>query len=241
LAGQKGGDKDTGLVDKIVAALEQAIETGELEPGARISELSLSAILGVSRGPLREAIRKLEARRIVERTAFHGVRLIDLSLADLEQLLVVREALEGMTARTAAANISASQLRQLRVCAEQKLTEMDNLGGAFRLGTRDNDFHTMIAQSCGNRWLADFLCSHLFGLLRIYRFSAGTLGARAPEAYAEHCAILDAIEARDGDAAELRMREHNRNGRAALMQRLRQEQDGRKRFLKPIERQTSRT
>ena len=63
------------LVDQIVEALETAIHNGELLPGSRISELALSSALGVSRGPLREAIRKLEARRLFERTAFHGIRL----------------------------------------------------------------------------------------------------------------------------------------------------------------------
>jgi DNA-binding GntR family transcriptional regulator len=182
-----------GLVDKIVETLERAIETGELRPGERISELSLSALLGVSRGPLREAIRKLEARRIVKRTEFHGVRLIDLTLTDLEQLLIVREALEGMTARGAAEKMAAAQIKELRRCAKDKIAPDDSIGAAFSVGTRDNDFHRMIAIGSGNPWLTEFLCNNLYGLLRVYRYSAGTLGARAKDAYREHCAIIDAI------------------------------------------------
>ena len=237
IRGEMAAKDGIGLVDKIVDTLERAIETGELRPGERISELSLSAILGVSRGPLREAIRKLEARRIVKRTEFHGVRLIDLSLTDLEQLLVVREALEGMTARGAAENMTAAQIKDLQRCAKEKITGDDSIGAAFSVGTRDNDFHRKIAVGSGNPWLTEFLCGNLYGLLRIYRFSAGTLGARAKDAYREHCAIIDAIARRDPDAAEARMREHNRNGRAALLKRLSDEQEAPGiRFLRPIPR-----
>ncbi len=102
------------LVDQIVEALETAIHNGELLPGKRISELALSSALGVSRGPLREAIRKLEARRLFERTAFHGIRLVDLSINDLEQLLFVREVLEGAAARAAAENASTKELTDLK-------------------------------------------------------------------------------------------------------------------------------
>jgi DNA-binding GntR family transcriptional regulator len=226
-----------GLVDKIVETLERAIETGEIRPGERISELSLAAILGVSRGPLREAIRKLEARRIVKRTEFHGVRLVDLTLTDLEQLLVVREALEGMTARGAAENMTAAQIKALQRCAKEKITADDSIGAAFSVGTRDNDFHRMIAVGSGNPWLTEFLCHNVYGLLRVYRYSAGTLGARAKDAYREHCAIIDAIARRDPDAAEARMREHNRNGRVALLKRLSGDQEVPGiRFLRPIPR-----
>src|ERR1700730_522808 len=105
---------DGELVDKIVNALESAISNGELLRGKRISELALSSTLGVSRGPLREAIRKLEARRLFERTAFHGIRLVDLSIEDLEQLLIVREVLEGAAARAAAENVSPKELLALK-------------------------------------------------------------------------------------------------------------------------------
>lgn len=227
-----GGD----LVEKIVATLERAIETGELHSGEKISELSLAAILGVSRGPLREALRKLEARRIIERTAFQGVRLIDLSLTDLEQLLVTREALEGMTARCAAENMSKPQIRDLRICAKSKILHSEDIGAAFREGTKDNDFHRKIAEGSGNSWLLNILCNDLYGLLRLYRYGSGNIGARAHAAYQEHCAIIDAIADRDPDAAEALMREHNRNGRQALLERLRDHPEIPTRHLRPIER-----
>src|SRR4051794_25372440 len=84
------------LLDQIVAGLEECIFTGEFKPGERLTEQSLSQRFGVSRGPLREAIRTLEGRRLLERTPNAGVRIVRMSPSDIEQLLVTREALEGM-------------------------------------------------------------------------------------------------------------------------------------------------
>src|SRR5690606_39875037 len=84
------------LVDIVAERLEAAIISGQLEPGAKLSEQGLAASLGVSRGPLREAIRRLEGRKLLERTPNIGVRVAQLSPKDLNEILQVREALEGM-------------------------------------------------------------------------------------------------------------------------------------------------
>ena len=115
------------LIDDTVAKLEELIVRGELLPGRTLlPEQALADTLGVSRGPLREAIRTLEGRRLIERTPHAGVRVVKLSLEDLEQLLVTREALEGMACRQAAENMTAAEIRQLRETAariEQMLKE----------------------------------------------------------------------------------------------------------------------
>ena len=85
------------LVDIVAERIEAAIISGQLEPGAKLSEQGLAASLGVSRGPLREAIRRLEGRKLLERTPNIGVRVARLSLKDLHQILEVREALEHVS------------------------------------------------------------------------------------------------------------------------------------------------
>lgn len=224
------------LVDQVATALEQAIAAGELAPGERLSELNLAATLGISRAPLREAFRKLEGRRIVERTAAGSVRVQSLSLEDLEQLLIVRETLEGMASRCAALCMSAQEIQDLRNCAMEKKMELEGWGAVFHTNSQDNDFHVKIAKGSGNKWLAAILCEDLYGLLRIYRYSAGTLGRRAEEAYREHSLIIDAIENHDPQAAETLMRAHNRNGRENLLNILRQDKaSGQKMpFLRPL-------
>jgi len=143
--------RTTPLVDQIVATLEQAIAAGEFAPGERLSELSLAATLGVSRAPLREAFRKLEGRRIVERNAAGTVRVQSLTLEDLEQLLNVRETLEGMASRCAALCMSVEDIADLRACAMQKKLELEGLGSVFQNNSQDHDFHVKIARGSGNR------------------------------------------------------------------------------------------
>src|SRR5688572_8345444 len=94
------------LVDIVAERLEAAIISGQLEPGAKLSEQGLAASFGVSRGPLREAIGRLEGRKLLERTPNIGVRVAQLSLKDLNEILQVREALEGMACGLAARNMT---------------------------------------------------------------------------------------------------------------------------------------
>ena len=209
------------LVDQIVEALETAIHTGELLPGKRISELALSSALGVSRGPLREAIRKLEARRLFERTAFHGIRLVDLSIQDLEQLLVVREVLEGAAARAAAENASSREVAALK----QFLKNRARRGKSLPLSLKKPELgiHHLIARASKNRWLEEMLCKDLYGLLRAYRYLSSDLDHRAEDARREHLKIIDAIANHDAARAETLMRDHNRRGRVDLINRLKAE------------------
>jgi DNA-binding GntR family transcriptional regulator len=223
------------LVDKIVEALEAAIHNGELLPGKRISELALSSALGVSRGPLREAICKLEARRLFERTAFHGIRLVDLSIKDLEQLLVVREVLEGAAARAAAENISGKELAALKKFSREGVRRKSTL--TFAPKDPEYGIHHMIARASKNRWLEEMLCKDLYGLLRAYRYSSSDLIHRTEEARQEHHKIVEAIAQHDGDRAEALMRKHNRDGRLNLIRRLKSEPiSERQTSLRPIPR-----
>ena len=210
---------ERAAVDAVVERLESAILSGEIGPGERLSEQSLSAKFGVSRGPLREAVRTLEGRRLLERTPFAGVRVVDPSLADLEHLLTVRETLEGTACRLAAENMSLVETRRLRACLGNydRQIEAEGLGSVFRRGSRDNDFHVQIVQGSRNPWLHVLLCRDLYSILRVVRLRSVGLGSRAEQATEEHLAILQAIEKRDPDSAEQLMRRHIRRGRDNLL------------------------
>ncbi|WP_050991098.1 GntR family transcriptional regulator [Bradyrhizobium genomosp. I (2014)] len=214
-------------MDQIVAQLEQAILTGELAQGQKLSEQALSDRFGVSRGPLREAIRTLEGRHLVERTPFSGVRVVQLSLDDMEQLLTTREALEGMASRQAAENMTLHETRRLRAClsAFEDSFRREGIGGVFRAGTVHNDLHMLIVRGSRNRWLTDIICNELYPLLRICRFQSTVVTARTKRrveaVHREHEAIIVAIERRDADAAESAMRAHLIASRSNLMTELR--------------------
>ena len=207
-------------LEETIQWLEHAIFSGELKPGDRIAESALAARFGVGRGPLREALRTLEGRRLLERTPFSGVRVVDISNDELEQLLITREALEGMAARQAAEMMTLPQTRRLRELLKAG-QDAATLGEFFIRKTQDNDFHVQIVRGSGNRWLEEFLCRDLYSLLNICRFRAASVPERIDPARGEHEAILQAIELRDPDLAERLMREHVARGRELLLSRLR--------------------
>lgn len=202
------------LVDVVTERLEAAIISGELAPGSRVSELALANSLGVSRGPLREAIRRLEGRKLVERTPNIGVRIAELSVKDLGELLLVREALEGMACGLAAENIASSEIDALARLLEDhsKQKELQS-GKGYYQESKDFDFHFRIARASGNERLISMITGDLYHLLRVYRYKSSTLTGRAAKAFEEHQQILEALRKRDPQLAEAKMREHIRNAR----------------------------
>jgi DNA-binding GntR family transcriptional regulator len=202
------------LVDVVTERLEAAIISGELAPGSRVSELALANSLGVSRGPLREAIRRLEGRKLVERTPNIGVRIAELSIKDLNELLIVREALEGMACAQAAENISSTELDALSRLLDDhgKQKELQS-GKGYYQESKDFDFHFRIARASGNERLVSMICGDLYHLLRVYRYKSSTLTGRATKALDEHRDIIEALKKRDPVLAETKMRDHIRNAR----------------------------
>jgi len=205
------------LVDTVTERLEAAIVAGELQPGHRISEQALATALGVSRGPLREAIRRLEGRRLLQRTPNIGVHVANISIDDLKQLLEVREALEGMACRLAATMMSDTEIEELRHLLDEHSRQEGVQGGTgYYQDPRDSDFHFRIVKGSRNKWLEEMLCEGLYDLLRVYRFKSSTRAGRAMQALKEHQAIVSAIASRNADKAEAAMREHLRNARAYI-------------------------
>lgn len=202
------------LVDVVAERLEQAIISGQLEPGAKVSEQGLAASLGVSRGPLREAISRLEGRKLLERTPNIGVRVAQFSLKALNEILQVREALECL-----ACSLAARTMPDAEITALKKLLDSHEKQKSVREGTgyyeeaENLDFHYRIVNGSGNARLADMLAGDLHYMLRVYRYKSGAKPGRAAEVLEEHRRIVAAIEARDPVAAEAAMREHLRHAR----------------------------
>lgn len=209
------------LVDVVAERIEAAIVSGQLEPGSKISEQGLAASLGVSRGPLREAIRRLEGRKLLERTPNIGVRVAALSLKDLNEILQVREALEGMACGLAAANMSDAEIAALaRLLDSHGKQPSVQEGKGYYQESKDFDLHFRIVTGSGNERLAQMLTGDLYYLLRVYRYKSSTKPGRATEALEEHRAIVAALQQRDGAAAEAAMRAHLRNARRFVEEQL---------------------
>lgn len=211
----------TSLVDVVAERIEAAIVSGKLEPGAKLSEQGLAASLGVSRGPLREAIRRLEGRKLLTRTPNIGVRVAELSLHDLKNLLEVREALEGLAAGLAASNMSDADIADLaRLLEGHGKQKSVQEGTGYYQESKDFDFHFRIVAGSGNARLGEMLTGDLYYLLRVYRYKSSTKPGRAQEALEEHRRIVAALAARDPVAAEAAMRAHLRHARRYVEEQL---------------------
>jgi DNA-binding GntR family transcriptional regulator len=204
-----------------VDCLDKAILTGELPLGARLSEQSLAEGLGVSRGPLREALRRLEGRHLIVRVHNLGARVTSFTKEDISQLLTIREALEGVAARCAAERMTDEEIAGLAGLAHNGLDQSRQRPQTFAEYHQsvDHDFHYRIIQGSRNARLMDMLLKDTFYLLRIYRYRFKLVDSpnRAPQALSEHQAILQAISDRDPDAAENAMRNHLRNANAHIL------------------------
>lgn len=214
------------LSDGAFERLQTAIVTGEIAPGSRISEQFLSSTYGISRGPLREAIRRLEGRRLVVRIPHAGVRVVSLSYAELIELYHVREALEGMACRLAAQNMSEEQIANLRaVLATHEKHSGLQANESYYQQEGDLDIHYVIIQGSQNRTLSDMLCDDLYQLVRMYRYKFSSAPKRPQQAFAEHHRIIEAIADRDAELAEMLMRRHISASRRNIERRMQQQSD----------------
>lgn len=205
------------LADRVFTQLQDDIVLGVLPPGTKLGETELAARYGVSRGPLREAIRRLESRRLLERIPHVGTRVASLQLADLIEIYRVREALEGMAARLAAENMSDAEvagLWELLALHEQQQDLQEDV--AYFQHEGDLDFHYRVIQGSHNRALIDLLIGEIYHLVRRYRYQFSMTANRPKKALGEHQRIVEAIEARDGEMAELLMRRHISRAREYL-------------------------
>lgn len=205
------------LADRAFEWLEEAIIKGDYPPEYRLDEGALAKSFGISRGPVREAIRRLEGKKLVERVPHIGARVAALTTSDLTELFFVREALEGMACRLATERMSDEELKDLSA-----LLEGHAASGALKAGESyyqrpgDFDFHFRIIQGSRNPKLIAMLCDDLYHQLRIYRYRSSSRQGRARQALREHRAILKAMIGRKPDEAEREMRLHLEHARLVI-------------------------
>ena len=205
-------DSHRTLADRVCSQLKHDIIVGKLPQGSKILEEDLAKVYGSSRGPLREAIRRLEGMRLVVRTPNAGARVVTLTETMMAEVYVVREALEGMSARLAAQQMFTDEIEALWDLLDQHEHGIDDTNGKVYFQREgDLDFHYRIALGSKNRWLIQLLSSELYQLIRMCRHCSSRLPSRPTAALNEHRQIVDAIAKRDAELAELLMRRHISN------------------------------
>lgn len=205
------------LADKAFERLLDAITDRTLAPGDRISEAELARSFGISRGPLREAVRRLEGRGLVEYRPRIGARVKTFTVQDMIDCFSIREVLEGLAAAEAASRMTDGEIEEcealLGAHGEDKQVRD---GTAYFQRAGAEDFHVRVVQGARNERLSALLCRDLYFVIRVFRYRSSQRKGRASEALAEHRAILQAIRDRDPAEAEARMRRHVRNARDIL-------------------------
>lgn len=198
------------LAEAVFRRLLTEIHNGQLAAGAELKEATLAEEYGVSRGPVREAIRRLQGFRLVTREPYQRARVVQLTPDFVRQLFEVRMALEGMACNLAAQRMPDAELRRIGDELEDYRTRsvVASSGSSAPAEEKGFDFHERIVRGCGNERITEILCGDMYHLLRIYRKRSGALPERKGQPFQEHWQILRALQARDGQLAESLMREH---------------------------------
>jgi len=203
---------DPGLIrDRVVHALREAIIAGRLKPGERIRERELVALLGVSRSPLREAIRILETEGLITSLAHRGARVSELSATDLRDMLHVRIMLESFAARLFIERLDDERLDDRALQAMQDQVERARAPG-YQVDLQANfdlglEFHDLLVGACGNRKVVQLHENLKRHQTRYQHFAFARLG-RDVRALDEHAEMVAALRARDLVGVEQKIRAH---------------------------------
>lgn len=205
-------------VDVAYQAIRRAIIDGAYPAGSRLPEEELSERIGVSRTPIRQALRQLEHQGHVELRPRRGAWVSSWTAEDIAEVYSVRAVLESYGTRIAAQKMSAMEIRRLEelYLGMEALEDSRQEGYLDELGELNNDFHTALLRATGNRRLMTSLASIVETplILRVYH-SYGEDHRR--EALRQHREILKALGRRDSDWAEAAMRAHIMSARSALL------------------------
>jgi DNA-binding GntR family transcriptional regulator len=198
------------LYEDVAERLREQIFSHELAPGSWLDEQSLAIAFGISRTPMREAIKVLASEGLVTTKMNKGAYVTEVDRRDLEQIFTVLSLLEGQAAKETALKASEAQL-----------TQLDNLHHRLEKAAADRDleqffeinvkFHELIQEIAGNKWMNGVI-EDLRKVLKLQRRDSLSRSGRLLSSLIEHREILQAILKRDATAAELAMRKHLARG-----------------------------
>ena len=201
--------------DQVERELRRLILTLELEPGLAVSESTLMKRFGWGRTPLREAFQRLSEQGLLQTIPQHGVVVTPLNLFDFVEVMDAMSLVIGPAASQACKRLTEAELNQL----DELVTEGEAaaLAGDFeRLSTLDYEFHSILAQATGNRYLSDYL-SRLHQIARRFNFAAWKRQRNAAPSLDEHRQLAAIFRARDGEAAKAAMLRHIEGARQRVI------------------------
>ena len=210
------------LRDVVFNTLREAILKGELKPGERLMELQLASKLGVSRTPIREAIRMLEQEGLAVTVPRKGAEVARMTEKDMEDVLQIRDALDELAASIACEQISEEELAELRHTMHE-FEESTKTGDVKRIAEADVRFHDIIYHATRNVKLENML-NNLREQMYRYRVEYLKDETIYPRLLKEHKDIAESLRRKDKSRASETMREHVKNQAEAVKDMIRQQE-----------------
>ena len=196
------------LYEEVAELLRQRIFRHELEPGSWIDELKLAEEYGISRTPLREALKVLAAEGLVTMKVRRGAYVTEVNEKDLSDVYHLLSLLESDAAGVVAARASAAELKELQALHAELEAAVADREKFFAVNER---FHMRLLEIADNRW-RDQMVADLRKVMKLNRHNSLLKSGRIEESLAEHAAIMKALASRDSASAMQRMREHFATG-----------------------------
>lgn len=197
--------KPVSLADQIFEKLENDILTGKYQRGELLTEIKLSETLGVSRTPIREALRRLEQEHIIEETT-KGSLVLGITQDDLKDIYLIRQHIEGLAAFRTAQTITDEQIKELSDILDLQ-EYYASRGDAVNIKGIDHQFHELIYRYSGSNVIY-YTLNPLHKKVQKYRQVSVQNSERALVSVEEHRLILEALKAHDASLAQKRMTEH---------------------------------
>lgn len=203
------------LRELVFESIREAIIAGQLRPGERLMEIQLADEMGVSRTPVREAIRKLELEGLVIMIPRKGAYVSGLSMKDISEVFEIRSALEGLAAELAAERITDEELESLERHLV-RIAESIERGDLITVVEIDTDFHSMLYTASRNQRLSQII-NNLREQIQRFRQTSLSYPGRMRNALEEHRRIVEAISTRDPELARKAAQDHIENAENSMM------------------------
>ena len=200
------------LYVEVAERLRQRIFSQELEPGSWIDELKIAEAYGISRTPLREALKVLAAEGLITMKVRRGAYVTEVSTRDLSDVYHLLSLLESDAAGVVATQATKAQLQELQALhRELEAAALPGQQDRERFFAINERFHMRLLEIADNRW-RDQMVADLRKVMKLNRHNSLFKSGRIDESLQEHCAIMEALTARDAKATVLRMQAHFANG-----------------------------
>jgi len=209
------------LRELVLDAIREAIINGTLKPRERLMEIQLAEELGVSRTPIREALRKLELEGFIVMVPRKGAYVADISFKDIADVFEIRAALEALAAGLAAERITDEELEEMERLVAEKAESIANQD-MEKLIKVDTLFHEAIYKASRNQRLTSII-SNLREQIQRYRTTSLSYPGRMQRSLEEHRSIVEAIQSRDPQIAQQVAREHIENAENSIIEAIKKD------------------